>query len=150
MCETITTCTRRLSFCAGHRVAGHEHKCAHLHGHNYVVFVTAEANELDDLGRVIDFGVLKERVGGWLDAHWDHGFIIWQQDAPARDLLQAFSPRGDGLPGKVFLLDRNPTAENLAGYLLESVCPTVLDDTGVSVTRIRVCETENCYAEAAN
>ena len=32
------TCTRRLQFCAGHRVYGHESKCANVHGHNLAVF----------------------------------------------------------------------------------------------------------------
>ena len=49
----MITCTRRLTFCAGHRVLGHESKCAHPHGHNYVVYVTAEAEQLDDVGRVM-------------------------------------------------------------------------------------------------
>ena len=54
----MITCTRRIQFCAGHRVMGHEGKCRNLHGHNYVVFVTAQADELDSVGRVIDFSVL--------------------------------------------------------------------------------------------
>ena len=61
------TATRRLQFAAGHRVHGHEGKCRHLHGHNFVVFLTAAAENLDAVGRVIDFGVLKERIGGWIE-----------------------------------------------------------------------------------
>lgn len=46
---TTITCTRRLQFCAGHRVLGHEGKCARPHGHNYTLFVTAKAVKLDHL-----------------------------------------------------------------------------------------------------
>ena len=44
--------------------------------------------------------------------------------------------------------EANPTAENLAFYLLHKVCPEELIHTGVTVTHVRVWETENCYADA--
>lgn len=136
-----TTCTRRFQFCAGHRVRGHENLCKNLHGHNYVVFVEAEA-PLDALGRVIDFGVLKQLVGGWIDANWDHGFILWREDHQARILVEGMADQ------KMHLMPANPTAENMAAYLLTEVCPLVLKDTGVRATFVRVWETENCYADA--
>ncbi len=77
------TCTRRIQFCCGHRVHRHEGKCANLHGHNYVLFVTAQGS-LDSVGRVIDFSVLKERIGGWIDQNWDHGFVLGVEDQHAR------------------------------------------------------------------
>ena len=54
--------TRRLEFDAGHRVLGHEGKCKNLHGHRYSAEITVTAPDLDGLGRVIDFGVIKEKV----------------------------------------------------------------------------------------
>ena len=63
------SCTRRIQFASGHRVLGHENKCRHIHGHNYVAFIHAEAEQLDSIGRVIDFGVLKDKFGGWIDEH---------------------------------------------------------------------------------
>lgn len=142
MTMTIT-CTRRIQFCAGHRVYNHESKCRNLHGHNYVAFFKAHA-PLDGLGRVIDFSVLKERIGGWLDTHWDHGFLLWEDDADALAAVTA-------IPGqKLFQMPWNPTAENMARYLLTVVCPQVLADTGVEVTDVRVWETENCYADAGH
>lgn len=134
----MITCTRRIQFCAGHRVAGHEGKCQHLHGHNYVAFITAEADELDTVGRVIDFSVLKERVGGWIDTNWDHKMVLWVDDTWVKYLT--------GTP--CYKLPTNPTAENMAQHLLGVVCPDVLSDTGVVVTAVRLWETENCYADA--
>ena len=153
------TCTRRLTFEAGHRVWGHESKCAHFHGHSYKVEVTASAHdprragndlersELDGIGRVIDFSVLKAKVGGWIDARWDHAFLYNEKDTAARDALAWTSPREGELP-RTFPLPVNPTAENLADYLLRTVCPRELEGTGVHVTHVRVWETENCYADA--
>ena len=138
----MITCTRRLQFCSGHRVHGHEGKCRHLHGHNYVVMLTASADALDNLGRVIDFSVLKARLGGWIDQHWDHGCVIWDGDTEAQAAVLACQP------AKLFLLPSNPTAENMADYLLRVVGPEVLADTGIGLTAVRLWETENCYADA--
>ncbi len=139
----MTTAVRKISFCAGHRVWRHEDRCAHLHGHNYIAFLHATAEQLDDLGRVIDFRVLKERLGGWIDEHWDHGFICHRDDAEARAAMSA-------IPGqKTFLLDGNPTTENLAAHLLHVVGPEQLAGTGVRLVRVVLWETENCYAEVA-
>ena len=136
------TATRRLQFAAGHRVHGHEGKCRHLHGHNFVVFLTAAAENLDAVGRVIDFGVLKERIGGWIEREWDHGFVVWSGDAEARRAL-------DGVNGqKTYLLPANPTAENLADHLLRVVGPEVLTGTGVRLVKVTLHETENGIAEA--
>lgn len=141
------TCTRRIQFCAGHRVHNHESKCRNLHGHNYVAMFTAGAEPdreaTDSLGRVIDFSVLKERIGGWIDKCWDHGYILWDADEEAVMAVTAVSGQ------KLYLMPYNPTAENMATYLLTRVCPAVLADTGVEVTHVRVWETENCYADAS-
>jgi 6-pyruvoyltetrahydropterin/6-carboxytetrahydropterin synthase len=140
--NAVPTCTRRLQFAAGHRVLGHENKCANVHGHNYVVEITACADALDGIGRVIDFSVLKERIGGWIEEHWDHGFILYSEDA---DVVLALMQ----VPGtKTYGMPANPTAENMADFLLRVVGPLVLTGTGVHVTRVVVHETENCWAEA--
>ncbi len=139
----MTTIVRRVQFCAGHRLFRHEGKCAHIHGHNYVVCFHAAASQLDDLGRVIDFSALKDRLGGWIETHWDHAFICYKQDHEAQRAMSA-------IPGqKLFLLDENPTAENLARYLLNVVAPEQLAGTGARIVRVVLWETENCCAEAS-
>jgi len=141
--STPITAVRRIQFCAGHRVWQHESKCNNLHGHNYVVFFHAQAEEgLDDLGRVIDFSVLKAKLGGWVDTNWDHGFIHHTDDAETIKALAAIPNQ------KTFALPNNPTAENMAEYLLKVVCPKQLDGTGVVVSKVVLWETENCFVEA--
>jgi len=138
------TATRRIQFCAGHRVYKHESKCRNFHGHNYVAFLTAVGcfTELDALGRVVDFGVIKEKVGSWIDANWDHGFIINKEDSEGRKALAVLEQQ------KVFVMDGNPTAENMARYLLEVVGQNTLRGEHVALAKVVLWETENCYAEA--
>jgi len=140
----MITCTRKLWFCAGHRVKGHEGKCSHLHGHNYIVYVTAQAS-LDSIGRVIDFSVLKDKFGSFIDDNFDHGFLVWEEDKEVIDALDYF----DAYCGeqKIFVMPTNPTAENIAQFLLDN-SDDILDDKGVEVTMIKVYETENCFAVA--
>lgn len=141
----MITCTRRLQFCAGHRVLRHESKCANPHGHNYVALFEATAASLDDIGRVIDFSVLKEKIGGWIDKHWDHSFIVFKEDEKLKEVLSTVDRNKP-----IFISDFNPTAEEMASYLLRVVCPEVLKGTGVTVRKVTLWETENCKAEASD
>ena len=137
------TCTRLLKADVGHRVYGHEGKCRHPHGHEYRFEITAQADYLDFLGRVIDFSVLKQSVGGWIDENWDHAFLVYEKDIA---LAEALLSLNDSRPPVV--VPWNPTAENIANHVLTVVCPKVLAGSGVVVTKVKVWETENCYAEA--
>lgn len=134
---------RRINFCAGHRIHGHENKCRHFHGHNFQVYFHAscEKRQLDTIGRVVDFGVLKERLGGWIEEHWDHGFLIWENDREAVAVLQQLPEQ------KLYLMPDNPTAENIALFLLNHIAPSLLDDTPITIDKVVVWETENCFAE---
>ena len=135
----MITCTRRLEFDAAHRVLRHESKCAHLHGHRYAVEITCHA-PLDDVGRVIDFGLVKERVGGWIDAMWDHGTLVNVDDF---ELLSWLTQQGQ----KRYIIHGEPTAENIASMILERT-QQLLGGDGLTVVRVRVYETPNCWADA--
>ncbi|MBX3440230.1 MAG: 6-carboxytetrahydropterin synthase, partial [Planctomycetaceae bacterium] len=52
------------------------------------------------------------------------------------------------VPTKYFLLSDNPTAENMARYLLETVCPELLHPYGVDAIRVALWETEETCAIA--
>ncbi len=138
----MITCTRKVEFDAAHRVMEHESKCKMLHGHRYVIEATFVADGLDSLGRVIDFGVIKDRLGGWIDANWDHNTILFEQDRELGELI------AKQLSQKIFYLPTNPTAENMAEYLLKTVCKNLFPEPNIKCTRIRLYETPNCYADA--
>lgn len=137
---TTLTVTRHHDIAAGHRVFGHESRCAQLHGHGYRVWFTCEADELDTVGRVIDFSVIKSRLCFWLEDNWDHRLLLWEKD-PWLKTVSAMDPTVVSLPC-------NPTAELLAQHLLEVVGPKQLAGTGVRLVKVQVDETRKCSATA--
>ena len=137
------TIMRRIKFCAGHRLHRHGGKCEFFHGHNYVADFYVTADEVDDVGRVIDFADLKKLFKGWLDEHWDHGFVLNKTDDNGIAAVKMVEPC------KYFVLPYNPTAENMAIYLLYEVCPKLLAATGATATKVVIWETEEAFAEAS-
>lgn len=140
----MITCTRVLEADIAHRVMNHESKCRTLHGHRFKFEITAVADKLDSVGRIIDFGVLKSTVGAWIDEQWDHNTILFKEDEYLINALIK-TPNQMKFP---FVASWNPTAENIADFLLRDVCPKVLRNTGVKVISVRVWETPNGIAEA--
>jgi len=124
----------------GHRVHGHEGKCRNLHGHNYRIHFTcvAEDGALDGVGRVIDFSQVKAKLCMWVEEHWDHRFLIWEEDPMKSHLLE--------LDPTVVVVPFNPTAENIAQYLVEVVGPAQLAGTGIKLSEVMVEETRKCFA----
>ena len=135
----MRVCTRRLEFDAGHRLVKHESKCAHPHGHRYVVEVTCGAAALDEVGRVIDFGAIKAIVGTFIDDNLDHAFIFNQED---REEISRYSAKGY----KHWVMPCEPSAENLAAFLFR-VSQELLGDEGIVVMHVRIFETPNCWAD---
>lgn len=133
----MITCKRYHDISCGHRVYGHEGKCAHLHGHNYRITFTCSGYR-DKLGRVIDFGVIKTTLCQWLEDNWDHRFLIWENDPLKVPLTM--------LDEKVVPVPFNPTAEAMAEYLATVIAPKVLRETGVRVVECSVEETRKCSA----
>lgn len=139
--------TRKLWFCAGHRVMNHESKCNNLHGHNYIVYIKAKAkeNQLDLLGRVIDFSVLKDLVNNWIQEKLDHTFMIYEKDLEVIEIFKSFKQ-----PKEVYIMKENPTAENIAKHLLVDIIPNLLKDTNIEVESVLLYETENNYSEVCH
>lgn len=139
---TLIHCTRVLAFDAGHRLREHEGKCRHLHGHRYSIEARFSANTQDDIGRIIDFGVITEKLGGWIDIHWDHGLILHEDDHAIGDALSEHIA-----DQKIYYIPFNPTAENIGRYLLETICPRLFQGDHASCSSVIVRETPNCFAE---
>lgn len=125
-------------FSAGHRVCGHENKCRFLHGHNYRAHFVC-VGELDAIGRVIDFGVIKTLLCQWLEDNWDHRFLVWADDPMLPALQEADE-------ASIVVVPFNPTAENMAEHLVNVVGPAQLAGTGVSLWACKVEETAKCSA----
>lgn len=136
-------CVRIIKFDAGHRVMNHESKCRTLHGHEYKAEIFCEAEKLDELGRVIDFSVIKNIFGKWIDDELDHTMILCDQDPNLHFVKQC-----DGFK-QPHVVAFNPTAENLAEYLVK-IGNHLLNIHNVTVTKIKLWETSNCYVEVTN
>ncbi len=127
-----------------HRIPRHESKCRAYHGHRYAAEITAVAPELDALGRVVDFGVIKERVGGWIDENWDHTALLMRDDPdPA---IAALAAANAALGRPVYWTALPPTAEVIVAELAR-IAQDLLADTGVTVVAVRLWETPNGSAE---
>lgn len=124
---------REIDFCYGHRLLGYEGKCRYLHGHNGKAVITLEAAQLDALGMVMDFTRLKRVVGGWIDQALDHKMLMHKDD-PVLPLLRA-----QGEP--VFVMDVNPTAENIARIIYDYTA-----GQGFPVVEVQLWETATCLA----
>lgn len=136
-------CGRRIEFDTAHRVMQHEGKCKHLHGHRYALEATFAANGLDDLGRIVDFSVIKEKLGGWINDNWDHATILFDKDQELGSSIEKITGQ------KIYYLNANPTAENMAEYILREICPKLFSELDISCTHIRLYETPNCFVDVA-
>ena len=125
--------TRNFSFCYGHRLLRHPGKCVHLHGHNGLLGITLAAESLDSQGMVVDFQVIRDRLGAWIDAHLDHRMILQTDDPALAVLLELGEP--------VYEVPFPPTAENLARHLFETAQKLELP-----VVAVRLQETPSCHA----
>ncbi len=128
--------SKRFSFCYGHRLMDYEGNCRHPHGHNARVEVRLSAQELDHRGMVVDFNDLRASLRGWIDQTLDHRMILRRGD-PMIESLRAL-----GEP--CFVMEENPTAENLARLLYERA-----REVGLPVVRVRLWETDDNFADYA-
>jgi 6-pyruvoyltetrahydropterin/6-carboxytetrahydropterin synthase len=121
--------TKVIKIEAAHRLLGYEGACSNIHGHSYKFEITMEGTVNEKTGMVLDFKELKNSIGGWLLDVWDHALILEQAD-PLANLLIASDL-------KIFIMQKRPTAENMAEFLLASF---------PALKSISVWETETSYA----
>jgi 6-pyruvoyltetrahydropterin/6-carboxytetrahydropterin synthase len=111
------------NFSSAHQLRGYKGKCENLHGHNYKIEIYARGEELDNIGLLVDFGELKEAADQVVQ-YLDHRNI---------NELEPFDE------------ELNPSAENLARYILERVSAQVGDER-VQVYKVRCFETPTSVA----
>jgi 6-pyruvoyltetrahydropterin/6-carboxytetrahydropterin synthase len=110
------------NFSSAHQLRGYRGKCENLHGHNYRIEIYARGRELDNIGLLIDFVELKAAAAEVVQ-YLDHQNI--NELAPFDEL--------------------QPSAENLAKYILERVNARVADDR-VQIYKVRCFETPTSVA----
>lgn len=148
----MITANRYHDISVGHRVVGHESKCRHLHGHNYRIHFEVVADELDSIGRVLDFSAIKSKLCMWLEDNWDHKFLASAKDPVIDGLIRAAvisnmkEEQFDLFNGSLVLTPFNPTAENMAQFLVEVIGPQQLEGTGCILQKVVIEETRKCSA----
>jgi len=125
--------SREIDFCYGHRLLNYDGKCKYLHGHNGRAIITIESASLDERGMVLDFSDIKKVVSTWIDEQLDHRMLLHKTD-PVVPLLQKM-----GEP--LFLMDENPTAENIARLIYDFTA-----SRGFPIVECQLWETPRCFA----
>ena len=125
--------TREIDFCYGHRLLNYDGKCKYLHGHNGRAVIAVQSPQLDERGMVMDFSEIKRVVSTWIDENLDHRMLLHRDDPAVSALKKLGEP--------MYLLDVNPTAENIAKLIFDFA-----KGQGFPVIEVRLWETENCYA----
>ena len=110
--KSLYRISKDFEFSAAHHLEGlpPEHQCARVHGHNYTVRLILEADVLNEVGFVRDYGEL-DQFKDWLKLSFDH-----------RDINDTV-----GFVG-------NPTAENLAHAIYEVAATLYPELAGVGVS----------------
>ena len=125
--------TKTISFCYGHRLLRYEGKCKHLHGHNGRAEISVRTAQLDPRGMVIDFGDIKKTIGSFIDDQLDHRILLCKDDPLIPVLRKMKEPH--------FVMDENPTAENIAKLIFESARRLKLP-----VVSVKLWETDTSFA----
>ena len=122
------------TFEAAHRLeSAYSKTCtAGWHGHSYQIEVFAKSRELNKDGMVIDFKKLKEIVQPLVNA-LDHSLILTPNQFAAMDKK--------GI-GKVFAMETNTTAENIAKMFFKHI-----KSYTSLVSKVRVHETATGFSE---
>lgn len=108
------------AFEAAHFIEGYAGKCSRLHGHNWQVTALVRGEELDALGMLVDFKVVKAELNKILD-EFDHRFLN-ELDAFATD---------------------NPTAENLARTIFQRLAASEIFGGSAKLYAVKVHESPN-------
>ncbi len=116
--------TVEADFAAAHSLRGYQGKCEALHGHNYRVQMVLAGAELDHIGLLQDFTVLKKSLRAVAN-HLDHKHL---NELPPFDKI-------------------NPSAENIARYIYDETAKYLAGQIeGASLTSVTVWETATAAA----
>ena len=146
-------CCKVFTFDMAHRLYNHESKCLNFHGHTYrlEVYCKAKNNNLDDLGRIVDFGMIDAIVKQYLEK-WDHNICLNDKDRKIGELIEKEQRK------QVIFLPCNPTAENMIQVFFRELNDAFncnynayrCDNNAIQICKLRLYETPKCFVELTN
>jgi 6-pyruvoyltetrahydropterin/6-carboxytetrahydropterin synthase len=107
---------------AAHQLREFQGKCEQLHGHNWKIEVYVTGDTLGEDGLLIDFGLIKKDTKKVLD-ELDHKFL---------NELEPFKKE-------------NPSSENIARYIYESISHTLNNDA-IRISKVSAWESDTACA----
>jgi len=107
-------------FASAHFLREYQGKCENLHGHTWKVSVVVGNNDLDKIGMVVDFKILKQEL---------------------KDLLEEFDHKC--INDHAYFKDNNPTTENIAKYIFDTLGEKYAP---AKVKKVTVWESDSCSA----
>jgi 6-pyruvoyltetrahydropterin/6-carboxytetrahydropterin synthase len=112
-------------FAAAHNLREFGGRCENLHGHNWLVEAVVRADELDQIGLALDFGLLKMHLKDTLEL-LDHRYLNELPDFQSQ----------------------NPSSENIARFIFQRLAPLVEGETGgrARLHSVSAWESENAAA----
>lgn len=125
--------SQEIEFCYGHRLLNYDGKCRYLHGHNGKAVIVLEGETLDHRGMLIDFSDIKKQIAGWIDTNLDHRMILNSADP----VVDYFKQQGEPM----YLIDSNPTAENIAKLIYDFA-----NSQSLPIAEVSLWETFKSYA----
>ncbi len=125
--------SKSISFCYGHRLLNYVGPCQNLHGHNGTAEIRLASDTLDERGMVVDFGDVKKSIKHWIDQTLDHTMLLCKDDP----LVPVFKERDE----KFYLMDENPTAENIAKLIYEYAA-----QQGMPIISVTLWESDTSFA----
>lgn len=150
----MITATKEFNWSMSHMLADHEGLCLNLHGHTYVMHVTAFHKpphkvepEGPARGMIVDFKELKHVVNELIVDPLDHSFMGWEKSPDGCEQFIIGALRK--FNRKLVLVDYRPTAESMAINFLASLNAR-LDELGADyhILSVKVWETATSFAEA--
>lgn len=110
-------------FAAAHRLVNCQGQCSKLHGHTWTVEVSVEGDNLDPNGMLVDFRILKSKIGQVIE-EMDHSYL---------NEMPPFNQE-----------NCNPTAENLAAYIFQRLRSILAPE--LTLAEVRVWESPDACA----
>ncbi|MBZ0155745.1 MAG: 6-carboxytetrahydropterin synthase QueD [Alphaproteobacteria bacterium] len=110
-------------FASAHQLRGYKGKCENLHGHNWKVQTYIVAERLNEIDIAIDFHDLKAMTNE----------IISQLDHTCLNDVFPFT-------------ERNPSSENIARWIFDSLKKRLVEYKGIAVSAVTVWESETASA----
>ncbi|MFO0752847.1 MAG: 6-carboxytetrahydropterin synthase QueD [Thermodesulfovibrionales bacterium] len=110
-------------FASAHQLRGYKGKCENLHGHNWRVQAYVVTERLNEIDIALDFHDLKAMTNE----------VIAQLDHTCLNNVFPFT-------------ERNPSSENIARWIFDSLKKRLAEYKGVSVSAVTVWESETASA----